>query len=150
MGAVGIMAIIESEEYKMTWLDVSGIIGIVVGIIGVITGIIGGKSLTKANKISAKSIQGSNIADTISIINNGSDTYAIKKIAKDITKEELSKIAVRFREIDQRLKAVKKDLESQPKIYSGYGAQIIKNILFQKQIAKNNAKQTQMGEIRHE
>lgn len=107
---------------NMTIVDIInmiiGISGVIVGIIGVI---VGGRALSKVNKLEAKEIINSNInqAENITIVNLGSDTYAIMKIAKDITQKELTKVVERMTEIDHRVADIKAEQESMPRIHVG-------------------------------
>ena len=67
-----------------------GIVGAIVGIIGIIVGIIGLKNVTTAIKIK-NSIK----ADTVQqaqIIHNGLDDYAVIRLSRETTQEELKKI----------------------------------------------------------
>ena len=70
-----------------------GIIGIVVGIIGAIIGIIGWKSLSTATKISnkAKADNGATVQQA-QIIHNGLDDYAVIRLSKETTQEELQRM----------------------------------------------------------
>lgn len=97
---------------------VIGVSGVVVGIIGII---VGGKALSKTNKIKAKDIIGSSIhqAENITVVNQGTDTYAIMKIAKDITQEELTKVVMRMTEIDQKITDIKAEQDNMPRIHVG-------------------------------
>lgn len=67
-----------------------GIIGIIVGIIGAVVGIIGLNCVTNAVKIK-NSIK----ADTVQqaqIIHNGLDDYAVIRLSRETTQEELKKV----------------------------------------------------------
>ncbi len=70
-----------------------GIVGIVVGIIGAIIGIIGWKSLATATKISnkAKADNGSTVQQA-QIIHNGLDDYAVIRLSRETTQEELQRM----------------------------------------------------------
>jgi hypothetical protein len=99
-----------------------GIMSLVVGIVGVVVGIIGCFCLSKANKLKAKDIHNSTInqADTM-IVNNGADTYAIIKIAKGVTQEELKSITETLSATTLDLEKLKKIIDDIPKIHSGVG-----------------------------
>ena len=77
----------------MSFSDWIGIWSLIVGVVGAVVGIIGCLNLSKANKIAAKCITNSKItqAETL-IVNNGVYTYAVIKIAKETTQEELKNI----------------------------------------------------------
>ena len=92
----------------MSFSDWIGIWSLIVGVVGAVVGIIGCLNLSKANKIAAKCITNSKItqAETL-IVNNGVDTYAVIKIAKETTQEELD------------LKELQKQVDEIPRIYSG-------------------------------
>ena len=77
----------------MSFSDWIGIWSLIVGVVGAVVGIIGCLNLSKANKIAAKCITNSKItqAETL-IVNNGVDTYAVIKIARETTQEELKNI----------------------------------------------------------
>ena len=67
-----------------------GIVGAVVGVIGIIVGLIGLKSVSTAVKIK-NSIK----ADTVQqaqIIHNGLDDYAVIRLSRETTQEELKKV----------------------------------------------------------
>ena len=104
----------------MNFSDWIGIIGLAVGVIGVIVGIIGCFSLSKANKLKAKEISNSTInqAETM-IVNNGVDTYAVIKIAKDTTQEELKGIIDNLAATTLDLQKLREEVDAMPKIYSG-------------------------------
>lgn len=100
--------------------DCIGVIGIVVGVIGIIVGIVGWKSLAASKEIKSKTISNSTInqADTL-IVQNGTDTYAIFKIAKEVTQEELKGIATELEATTLDIAKLKSELEAMPRIYSG-------------------------------
>jgi len=80
--------------------DWIGIVGILVGIIGIIVGCIGAKSLSIANKNTNKiGIIKNGTVNQAQVINNGLDSYAVIKIAKDTTQEELKEIASKIPQI---------------------------------------------------
>lgn len=71
----------------VTWINTA------VGIIGIIVGIIGWCSLSTATKIVNK-VKAKNIdqVQNAQVINNGLDSYAVIRLTRDTTKEELQKI----------------------------------------------------------
>lgn len=106
----------------MSFSDWVGLLGLIVGVIGVVVGIIGCMNLSKANQIKAKNITGGTInqAETL-IVNNGVDTYAVIKIAKETTQEELKGVAESLVATTLDLEKLRKEVEAMPKIYSGKG-----------------------------
>ena len=68
----------------VTWINT------VVGIVGIIVGIIGWKSLSTAIKIN-NTIK-ANTVQQAQIIHNGLDDYAVIRISREATKEELKKV----------------------------------------------------------
>ena len=67
-------------------------IGILVGVVGLFVGMVGLKCLNKAkNDNSVSSCTSSNIQQA-QIINNGLDSYAVIKITRETTQEELQKL----------------------------------------------------------
>lgn len=104
----------------MSFSDWIGIWSLIVGVVGAVVGIIGCLNLSKANKIVAKCITNSKItqAETL-IVNNGVDTYAVIKIAKETTQEELKNIVDNLAATTLDLKELKKQVDEIPRIYSG-------------------------------
>lgn len=99
-----------------------GILGLIVGVIGAVASIIGCVCLSKANKLKARDISNSTINQTDTmIVNNGADTYAIIKIAKDVTQEELKSISETLSATTLDLERLRKVVDEMPKIYSGTG-----------------------------
>ena len=76
----------------MNWVT---LINTAVGIIGIIVGIIGWKSLSAATKIknSIKTGDASNIQQA-QVIHNGLDDYAVIRLSRETTQEELKKAKV--------------------------------------------------------
>lgn len=71
----------------VTWINTG------VGIIGIVVGIIGWKSLSTATKI--KNTIKADKAATVQqaqVINNGLDSYAVIRLTRETTKEELQKV----------------------------------------------------------
>lgn len=75
-----------------------GIIGAVVGIAGIVVGVIGWKSLSAATKIknSAKADNGATIQQA-QVIHNGLDDYAVIRLSRETTQEELQKVIAELR-----------------------------------------------------
>ena len=68
----------------VTWINTG------VGIVGIIVGIIGWKSLSTATKI--KNSIKANTVQQAQVINNGLDAYAVIRLSRETTKDELEKI----------------------------------------------------------
>lgn len=90
-----------------------------VGIIGIVVGIIGLRSLSTVNKIrnNTGDVRESTIqqAQTINV-NNGLDTYAIIKLSKQVTQEELAGIVERIISVEDTAISIKQEMDTQPKI----------------------------------
>ena len=106
-------------------MELSGwvtILNTVVGIIGILVGIIGWRSLSTANKIrnSIGDVRESTIqqAQTINV-NHGLDTYAIIKLSKQVTQEELAGIVERIIGVEDTAISIKQEMDTQPKIHVG-------------------------------
>lgn len=70
-----------------TWLNT------LVGVIGIVVGIIGWKSLSAAVKIRNNlNASGGSTIQQAQVISNGLDAYAVIRLSRDTTKEELQKI----------------------------------------------------------
>ena len=112
-----------------------GVVGIIVGIIGAIIGIIGWKSLATATKISnrAKANNGSTVQQA-QIIHNGLDDYAVIRLSKETTQEELQRLVAslqlvtekEIKELGNEITDVTKDMRklnetvnSMPRIHIG-------------------------------
>lgn len=102
--------------------QIIGIASLLVGIIGVVVGVIGCMSLTKANKLKVEQINNSTInqAETL-IVNNGMDSYAVIKLAKETTRDELKGIVNSLEATTLDLEGLKRQIEAMPKIYYGIG-----------------------------
>ena len=96
----------------MSFSDWIGIWSLIVGVVGAVVGIIGCLNLSKANKIAAKCITNSKItqAETL-IVNNGVDTYAVIKIARETTQEELKNIVDNLAATTLDLKELQKQVD---------------------------------------
>ena len=112
-----------------------GVVGIIVGIIGAIIGIIGWKSLATATKISnrAKANNGSTVQQA-QIIHNGLDDYAVIRLSRETTQEELQRLVAslqlvtekEIKELGNEITDVTKDIRklnetvnSMPRIHIG-------------------------------
>lgn len=114
----------------VTWINTA------VGLIGIIVGLIGVKNIYDAKKIfnSVKAGDNANIQQA-EVIYNGLDNYAVIKLSKEATKEELEKVISEMqplREADleelfmrrispteKQLMQLKEDFDKQPKISFG-------------------------------
>lgn len=71
----------------VTWVNT------LVGIIGIVVGIIGWKSLNAAIKIrNSLNASDSSTIQQAQIITNGLDSYAVIRLSRDTTREELQKV----------------------------------------------------------
>lgn len=92
------------------WL---GVIGIALSGISIIIGLC---AHSKINKFVNKEIKDSTIVqgENITITNSGSDAYAIMKIAKDVTREEMEKVVKRLETLKQEVQKVQIEWEDFP------------------------------------
>lgn len=67
-----------------------GIVGAIVGVIGIVVGLIGLKSVTTAIKI--KNSINANTVQQAQIIHNGLDDYAVIRLSRETTQDELKKV----------------------------------------------------------
>ena len=113
-----------------------GIIGIVVGVIGAIVGVIGWNSITTANNIKnrAKADNGATIQQA-QTIHNGMDSYAVIRLSKDTTQEELARlvkeihlvtkndlenvVSDRVTPTQQRVEDLEQRVDAMPRIFTG-------------------------------
>lgn len=104
----------------MTFSDIIGLISLIVGVVGVVVGIIGCSNLAKANKLKVKELNGSTInqAETL-IVHNGMDTFAVIKLARETTKEELSKLTDTLSATTLDLEKLRKEIDTIPRFYMG-------------------------------
>lgn len=73
--------------------DIATQLNTLVGVIGIIVGIIGWKSLSAAVKIRNNlNASGGSTIQQAQVISNGLDDYAVIRLSRDTTKEELQKI----------------------------------------------------------
>ena len=113
-----------------TWINTG------VGIVGIIVGIIGWKSLSAATKINNKvKAEGNSTIQQAQTINNGLDSYAVIRLSKDATQEELlrliSEINLASKEdvasaisegvlpARKKLADLEEKFEAMPRIYTG-------------------------------
>lgn len=107
----------------VTWINTA------VGAIGIIVGIIGWKSLSAATKIKNR-IK----ADTVQqaqIIHNGLDDYAVIRLSRETTKEELERIILEMQPVtkneiseiqeksNERITQLETKVDSIPNVYVG-------------------------------
>lgn len=87
------------------WL---GIIGILLSLVSIIIGIC---AHSKLNKNIAKNIDNSTVTqgENVTIINNGTDVYAVVKIAKDVTQEEMKKLSEKLESLKEEVQFVWED-----------------------------------------
>jgi len=102
-----------------------GIIGIVVGLIGVVVGVIGWKNITTANNIKnrAKADNGATIQQA-QTINNGMDSYAVIRLSKDTTQEELVRLVKELNmasknDVSSAISKLEEKVDALPKIHVG-------------------------------
>ena len=104
----------------LTFSDWIGIIGLAVGLVGVVVGIIGCFNLSKANKLKTKKISNSTINQTETmIVNNGLDNYAVIKLARDTTKEELQEITETLSATTLDLQKLREEVDAMPRFSHG-------------------------------
>ena len=104
----------------LTFSDWIGIIGLAVGLVGVVVGIIGCLNLSKANKLKTKKISNSTINQTETmIVNNGLDNYAVIKLARDTTKEELQEITETLSAATLDLQKLREIIDAMPRFSNG-------------------------------
>lgn len=110
-----------------------GIVGAIVGIIGIIIGLIGLKSVSTAIKI-RNSIK-ANTVQQAQVIKNGLDDYAVIRLSRATTQEELKKVidyiqsttredintivTDKVKSTDEELKKLKDEVDSIPR-FSAY------------------------------
>ena len=113
-----------------------GIIGIIVGVIGAIVGIIGWNSITTANNIKnkAKADNGATIQQA-QTIHNGMDSYAVIRLSRDTTQEELARLVKEIHLVtkndlesvvsdqvtptQQRVENLEQRVDAMPRIFTG-------------------------------
>lgn len=85
----------------VTWINTG------VGVIGIIVGIIGLKSLSMAIKIknSAKANKGGTVQQA-QVIHNGLDSYAVIKLSREITQEEMQKVIEKINELREEVSSI--------------------------------------------
>lgn len=100
--------------------ELLAVIGIIVGLIGVIVGLVGiySLSITNKGKIRNRDVNNSSIQQG-TIINNGLDSYAVIKLTKDITKEELESVIKKLNKQDNEIESIKDTVSKQPRFHVG-------------------------------
>ena len=103
----------------VTWINTG------VGVIGIIVGIIGWKSLTTATKIKnkAKADNGASIQQA-QTINNGLDSYAVIRLSKDTTQEELVRLVREINlasknDVNNAISELEEKVDALPRIHVG-------------------------------
>jgi hypothetical protein len=100
----------------------------ILDVVGIVVGIIGGIELHTANKIKniVKNVNNSTIqqAQTITIHNeNGMDTWAVIKLSRETTQEELQKelkeIISQFNQAEAKITSVEEKVDNLPTIHVG-------------------------------
>ena len=104
--------------------DYITIIGIFVGIIGIVIGIIGLYNISYAkkiiNKVTLENSSG-NIINQAEVIYNGLESYAVIKLSRETTKEELC-------EIINRIDRMQKDIDEAPNV-AVFGWKIVDSLI---------------------
>lgn len=106
----------------MNFSEWSTIINTAIGLIGIIVGVIGWKSLKEATNIrnNIKNLNNSTIQQAHTLtVNNGLDTYAVIKLSKETTQEELFNVVERINSTESKILSVEKKVDKQPKIHYG-------------------------------
>ena len=80
-----------------------------VGVVGIVVGIIGWRSLSAATKI--KNSIKANTVQQAQIINNGLDSYAVIRLSKETTKEELVSIVESLESTSHKVDELKEDMK---------------------------------------
>lgn len=103
----------------VTWINTG------VGVIGIVVGIIGWKSLTTATKINnkAKADNGASIQQA-QTINNGLDSYAVIRLSKDTTQEELVRLVKELNvasknDVNDAISELEEKVDALPRIHVG-------------------------------
>ena len=107
-----------------------GIVGAVVGVIGIIVGLIGLKSVSTAIKI--KNSIKANTVQQAQVIHNGLDDYAVIRLSRETTQDELKKVieslqpptweeidtivTEKVRSTDEELQKLKNEVDNIPRI----------------------------------
>ena len=110
----------------VTWINTG------VGIIGIVVGIIGWKSLSTATKI--KNFIKANTVQQAQVIHNGLDAYAVIRLSRETTQEELKKVidtmqmpvweeiddlvTAKVNDTNAELQKLKNEVDNMPKIYT--------------------------------
>ncbi len=102
---------------NLNYIDV---IDLLLGIIGIIGAIIGVFNLVVYNKFKNYT-KGNNsgIINQAQVINNGLDSYAIIKLTREITQEQLEDIVQNLKNTEKGLNDVKEQISQMPRIFTG-------------------------------
>jgi hypothetical protein len=106
----------------MSFSELATIINSGIGIIGIVVGIIGWRSLKFATKIrnDVKNVNNSTVQQAHTLtVNNGLDSYAVIKLSKETTKEELINIVELINSTELKISSVEEKIDNQPKIHTG-------------------------------
>ena len=87
----------------VTWINTS------VGVVGIVVGIIGWRSLSAATKI--KNSIKANTVQQAQVINNGLDSYAVIRLSRETTKEELVSIVESLELTSHKIDELKEDMK---------------------------------------
>ena len=87
----------------VTWINT------VVGVVGIVVGIIGWRSLSAATKI--KNSIKANTVQQAQVINNGLDAYAVIRLSKETTQEELVSIVEALELTSNKVDEARNDLK---------------------------------------
>ena len=87
----------------VTWINT------LVGVVGIVVGIIGWRSLSAATKI--KNSIKANTVQQAQVINNGLDAYAVIRLSKETTQEELISIVKALELTSNKVDEVRNDLK---------------------------------------
>ena len=92
-----------------------GIVGTIVGVIGIIVGLIGLKSVNAAIKI--KNSIKVNAVQQAKIIHNGLDDYAVIRLSRQTTQEELERIIENLQlPSREEMRELKREVDSIPRL----------------------------------
>lgn len=106
----------------MSFNELSTFLNTGVGIIGIIVGIIGWRSLRNSIEIknSINNVNNSTVQQVQTLnLNNGLDSYAVIKLSKETTKEELVSLVEQINDTYAKISIVEDKIDKQPKIHIG-------------------------------